>query len=198
MGLDMYLMKAPRLDSVTIQQVWATEEWFGYCKRPNEYRTSSFEEWCGASQDDLPSEKVMEVLRPYYVERFASWDTNHVYPHSDIIQDVGIMCQPKAYEMFKKEFDLIGPHKILKRGDYHLLIWEWVKWYTEFEDVAKIEEIMNELGEHEDEDGYGYKFLRIGEDDTDVEDITNNCEVELWMRREIDIPKGFEEVNKDD
>lgn len=84
----MYLMKAPRLDSVTIQQVWATEEWFGYCKRPNEYRTSSFEEWCGASQDDLPSEKVMEVLRPYYVERFASWDTNHVHPHSDIIQNV--------------------------------------------------------------------------------------------------------------
>lgn len=112
--------------------------------------------------------------------------------------DVGIMCQPKAYEMFKKEFDLIGPHKILKRGDYHLLIWELVKWYIEFEDVAKIEEIMNKLGEHEDEDGYGYKFLRIGEDDTDVEDITNNCEVELWMRREIEIPKGFEEVNEND
>lgn len=112
--------------------------------------------------------------------------------------DVGIMCQPKAYEMFKKEFDLIGPHKILKRGDYHLLIWEWVKWYIEFEDVAKIEEIMSKLGEHEDEDGYGYKILRIGEDDTDVEDITNNCEVELWMRREIEIPKGFEEVNEND
>lgn len=112
--------------------------------------------------------------------------------------DVGIMCQPKAYEMFKKEFDLIGPHKILKRGDYHLLIWEWVKWYIEFEDVAKIEEIMNELEEHYDEDGYGYKFLRLGEDDTDVEARTNNCEVELWMRREIDIPKGFEEVNEND
>ena len=91
--------------------------------------------------------------------------------------DVGIMCQPKAYEMFKKEFDLIGPHKILKRGDYHLLIWEWVKWYTEFEDVAKIEEIMDEL---------------------EVEDRTNNCEVELWMHREIEIPKGFEEVNEND
>lgn len=57
---------------------------------------------------------------------------------------------------------------------------------------------MSKLGEHEDEDGYGYKFLRIGEDDTDVEDITNNCEVELWMRREIEIPKGFEEVNEND
>lgn len=112
--------------------------------------------------------------------------------------DVGIMCQPKAYEMFKKEFDLIRPHKILKRGDYHLLIWEWVKWCIEFEDVAKIDEIMNELEEHYDEDGYGYKFLRLGEDDTDVEDRTNNCEVELWMRREIEIPKEFEEVNEKD
>ena len=110
--------------------------------------------------------------------------------------DVGIMCQPKAYEMFKKEFDLIRPHEILKRGDYHLLIWKWVKWCIEFEDVAKIDEIMNELEEHYDEDGYGYKFLRLGEDDTDVEDRTNNCEVELWMRREIEIPKEFEEVNE--
>lgn len=110
--------------------------------------------------------------------------------------DVGIMCQPKAYEMFKKEFNVICPHKVLQRGDYHLLIWNWKPWSDYFDDVAKVEEIMNELGEHEDEDGYGYKFLRIGEDDTDVEDITNNCEVELWMRREIEIPKGFEKVNE--
>lgn len=113
--------------------------------------------------------------------------------------DVGIMCQPKAYEMFKKEFDLIRPHKVLQRGDYHLLIWEWVKWYNDFEDVAKVEEIMNELYDyHEDEDGYGYKFLRLGEEDTDIDDATNNYAVELWMRREIDIPKGFEEVDKND
>nr|DAZ46856.1 MAG TPA: hypothetical protein [Caudoviricetes sp.] len=112
--------------------------------------------------------------------------------------DVGIMCQPKAYEMFKKEFDVICPHKVLQRDDYHLLIWEWVKWYSDFDDVAKVEEIMGELEDHEDEDGYGYKFLRLGEEDTDVEDRTNNCEVELWMRREIDIPKGFEEVDEND
>ena len=55
---------------------------------------------------------------------------------------------------------------------------------------------MGELEDHEDEDGYGYKFLRLGEEDTDVEDRTNNWEVELWMRREIDIPKGFDEVNE--
>lgn len=110
--------------------------------------------------------------------------------------DVGIMCQPKAYEMFKKEFDLIGPHKVLQRDDYHLLLWEWVKWYSDFDDVAKVEEIMNELGEHEEEDGYGYKFLRFGEEETDVEERTNNCDVELWLIREIDIPKGFEEVDE--
>lgn len=112
--------------------------------------------------------------------------------------DVGIMCQPKAYEMFKKEFDLIGPHKVLQRDDYHLLLWEWVKWYSDFDDVAKVEEIMAQLEEHYDEDGYGYKFLRLGEDDTDVEFRTNNFEVELWMIREIDIPKGFDEVNEND
>lgn len=112
--------------------------------------------------------------------------------------DVGIMCQPKAYEMFKKEFDTISPHKILQRDDYHLLIWEWIKWYPDYEDIAKVEEIMDELGDHEDENGYGYKFLRLGENDTDVEVRTNNFNVELWMIREIEIPKGFEEVNEND
>lgn len=109
--------------------------------------------------------------------------------------DVGIMCQPKAYEMFKKEFDVICPHKVLQHDDYHLLIWEWVKWYDAFDDVAKVNEIMAELNDRDHEDGYGYKFLRIGEEDTDVESRTNNYEVELWMRREIDIPRDFEEIS---
>lgn len=89
MGLDMYLMKAPRLDDVTIQQVRATEKWFGYCKRPDEYSSCTFEEWCGGNRDDLPSDEVMETLRPYYIERFCSWDTNHEFPQNDIIRDVG-------------------------------------------------------------------------------------------------------------
>lgn len=112
--------------------------------------------------------------------------------------DVGIMCQPKAYEMFKKEFNVICPHKVLQCGDYHLLIWEWVKWYDEFDDVAKANEIMAELNDRDHEDGYGYKFLRIGEEDTDVESRTNNYEVELWMRREIDIPRDFEEIDENE
>lgn len=75
MGLDMHLIRAPRLDDVTIQQIEATEGWFSYENRPEEYKSSTLEEWCGVSRDDLPSKKVMEALRPYYVERFASWDT---------------------------------------------------------------------------------------------------------------------------
>ena len=112
--------------------------------------------------------------------------------------DVGIMCQPKAYEMFKKEFNVICPHKVLQRGDYHLLIWDWVMWYSEFDDVAKANEIMAELNDRDHEDGYGYKFLRIGEEDTDVDSRTNNYEVELWMRREIDIPRDFEEIDENE
>lgn len=88
MGLDMYLMKAPRLDDVTIQQIDATEGWFSYERRPEKYKSSTLEEWCGVSREDLPSEKVMETLRPYYVERFASWDTGHNYPDNEITQEV--------------------------------------------------------------------------------------------------------------
>lgn len=86
MGLDMHLIRAPRLDDVTIQQINAAEGWFSYERRPEKYKSSTPEEWCGVSREDLPSEKVMETLRPYYVERFASWDTGHNYPDNAITQ----------------------------------------------------------------------------------------------------------------
>ena len=57
MGLDMHLIRAPRLDDVTIQQIKATEGWFSYENRPEEYKSSTLEEWCGVSRDDLPSKK---------------------------------------------------------------------------------------------------------------------------------------------
>lgn len=44
MGLDMHLIRAPRLDDVTIQQIEATEGWFSYENRPEEYKSSTLEE----------------------------------------------------------------------------------------------------------------------------------------------------------
>lgn len=54
---------------------------------------------------------------------------------------------------------------------------------------------MCDLDDHGNEDGgYGYKFIRLGEDDNDVETSSNDWSIELWMIRKIDIPDGLEEI----
>lgn len=112
--------------------------------------------------------------------------------------DVAIKCEEKAYEMFKQVFSkremYIEPDKIYKDGDDYILYWEWVKWYG-YEGIDEITNIMNELDEREnDTGGYGYNFIRIGEDIEDAEQRSNDWDVELWMIRKIDIPDGLEEV----
>lgn len=90
------------------------------------------------------------------------------------------------------------PDEILKyEGDRtaeYLLMWNWVKWYEgweDYEDVNAVTNVMRTLDKYGIEDvGYGYKFLRLGEDDTDVESRTNNDNIELYFRREIDVPYG--------
>lgn len=48
-------------------------------------------------------------------------------------------------------------------------IWKWIKWYHEFQDVAFIEKLLAKLKEED------YLFIRVGEDDEDVE-----CQGEYW------------------
>jgi len=63
--------------------------------------------------------------------------------------------------------DLLNPPR--NKYEYHesgavAWLWEHLKWYLEYEDVAFFESLMNDL-EYED-----YYFIRVGEDndDTDV------------------------------
>ena len=63
MGLDMHLIRAPRLDDVTIQQINAAEGWFSYERRPEKHKSSTLEEWCGVSREDLPYGDAASVLR---------------------------------------------------------------------------------------------------------------------------------------
>lgn len=46
--------------------------------------------------------------------------------------------------------------------------------------------------------GYAYKFMRIGEDDCDVEVRQNSWDIELWMVRKIDIPEGLTRIDKEE
>lgn len=46
-----------------------------------------------------------------------------------------------------------------------ILYWDWVKWYQEFKEVQYVEEYIAELNDK----CKPYKFVRIGEDSSDIE-----------------------------
>lgn len=113
--------------------------------------------------------------------------------------EVAIKCEEKAFELFKsvfaKEELYIKPDNIYKDENDYILYWDWVKWCDDYEGVKEITNVMCDLDDHGNEDGgYGYKFIRLGEDDNDVETSSNDWSIELWMIRKIDIPDGLEEI----
>ena len=117
--------------------------------------------------------------------------------------EVAIKCEEKAYEMLKEtchDADIM-PDKIFKDGDEYILYWDWIKWYEDYEDVSAIVKTLDKLDELQDPNdyettGYGYRFMRLGEDDEDTETRVNDLDIELCMIRRIDIPDWLEEIKE--
>lgn len=105
--------------------------------------------------------------------------------------EVAIRCQDNAYKMFEKAWGEFTPDKIFHQEDDHLIYWDWVKWYEDYPDVSAIENIMSELNKLSNDEAIekkmGYRFMRLGEDDTDIETKENTYDVGLWMIRKIDL-----------
>ena len=121
--------------------------------------------------------------------------------------EVAIKCESKAYDRFAKVFTQkemwIKPDKILHdiENDDYVIYWDWIKWYEDFEGVSAIQNVMSELDEEHDgdaDDQLGYRFMRLGEDDSDIETQENTYDLELYMIRKIDIPEDWTEVTFDE
>ena len=110
--------------------------------------------------------------------------------------EVAIRCQDNAFTKFKNAWGEFTPDKIVCRKDDNLIYWDWVKWYEDYPDVSAVERVMSELDKYDNEEaidkGFGYRFMRLGEDDSDIETRENNYEIQLWMIRKIDL-SDFEE-----
>ncbi len=88
---------------------------------------------------------------------------------------VCIKCNEKAYKKLEKAI-FSGewrPDKVKRNNyGYYCIIYNWVKWCSlEFEYCKIIEETLEELDE-ENEEYYG--FLRMGEDNEDIEKKWND------------------------
>lgn len=85
--------------------------------------------------------------------------------------EVQITAEPKAFEMFSnaiEKFDLNFSKR--QTEEYGIIAFDWVKWYPDFDCVKEVEKVMGILDcEHDDETGYGYKFVILNEDDTNEE-----------------------------
>ena len=111
--------------------------------------------------------------------------------------EVAIKCKDKAYDMIKnvcQKVDL-SPDKIYKDYNEYILHWNHIKWFSEYDDIAAIENVLVQLDEMDVED-YGYKFIRLDEEnDIDPQVKTNDNNIELYISRRIDVPDELEERN---
>lgn len=78
------------------------------------------------------------------------------------------LAGPEVSEETRKEVESLlayaAYHYIDSDSGAEVWLWDWIKWYPDYQDIALLGALMNEL---EDED---YRFIRIGEeyDDTEV------------------------------
>lgn len=108
--------------------------------------------------------------------------------------DVTILAQEGAYKMIMdsiKEFNKTASYEFkpysIKTGEdgyigkFYLLTWNCIKWYRDYKDVLSVESVLNELvKKHQDEKGFGFKQIIIGEDDY-TEEKTNSDFLDCFL-----------------
>lgn len=78
------------------------------------------------------------------------------------------LAGPEVSEETRKEVESLlayaAYHYTDSENGAEVWLWDWIKWYPNYQDIALLGSLMNEL---EDKD---YRFIRIGEeyDDTEV------------------------------
>lgn len=96
MGLDMYLDRFPRYRGTTAAEIDVIGEYFGYQERSEKYASDDFETWCGHTMNELPGQKTIDFYRPFYQQRYASWDTEHKFGFSRINENIGYWRKANA------------------------------------------------------------------------------------------------------
>ena len=119
---------------------------------------------------------------------------------------VAIKCGEAAFKKFEeayKQYNLFWPDRVYSHPDGEkLIVWDWIKWYSDYECVRAIEKVMAELGcsEYDADEiidkGLDYAFVRCGEDYEDIE-RDGNSYTYVGVIMDIDI-EDFERVYPED
>ena len=95
MGLDQYLDRMPRYKDCTPNDVSAIEAYLDW-KTSESAQKYTLKEWCGVSEDDLPSQEAFEFYGQFWTTTYPSWDTEHKYPRNTIHESVGYWRKANA------------------------------------------------------------------------------------------------------
>lgn len=147
MGLDMYLEKMPRYRGTTAKEVNIIESYLGWLDRKesgDEYANCTFKEWCGISEDELPSQKVIDFYKKHYDTKYWNWDHEHKYGHKMIMQQVANWRKANAiHEWFVENIqdgeDDCRYHREVTESDLEKLL-ETCK--AVLKDIGKAEELL--------------------------------------------------------
>ena len=98
--------------------------------------------------------------------------------------DDKIVSELLSYTATRKAcFDLLFEEsdyaKRTKKGGIHFR-WEWVKWYDSYDAIADLHSFLND---HED----NYKFLRLGEQTDDLEELGYSEAFYFEVERKVEV-----------
>lgn len=81
-----------------------------------------------------------------------------------------------------------------KNGDI-IIVWQWIKWYPSYKDVASVEAFVDDICSNSEDyiDDPQVSFLRIGEDDGDIERKNSGD----WVFRDLAVTVSYDYDNTD-
>jgi hypothetical protein len=98
--------------------------------------------------------------------------------------EVAVRFSEKASEVVKHFYEMDKQIKELIDGaefcdDFSSILWGWIKWYDDFEDIAAFMHMLDQLGEE------NYGMIRMGEDYDDVEYYGDPPSFDMYVNRSI-------------
>lgn len=121
--------------------------------------------------------------------------------------DVGIICGVNAAKRLEEVFaqydlypDATYTGMSWDGNEQKMFVFNYVKWYEDsYDDVDAVMDALRELDDIDDADfSYSYKYIRLGEDDTDIDVRQNNFRIEFYYTRLFCIPDGMEKLEGGD
>ncbi len=96
MGLDMFLTRYPRYKGYRPEEIEAVDDYLGYMDDEMAKSKYTFKEWCGLSEEGLPSKKDIDYFKNFRIERYSVWDEEKRHPHKRVSENVAYWRKANA------------------------------------------------------------------------------------------------------